>query len=152
MPRSMPRRSGKSNTAFDAPDTAALELTELAGVPAAEWPGLGFSFHPSLQRLDLNWSIPAFWTDVQQGGSTPEPPAACARQPWLVWRRDLATCFRSLESDEAWMLDGALDGTRFGQLCDGLASRTAADDVAARAIGLLRRWIDEGLFIAIERS
>ena len=50
------------------------------------------------------------------------------------------------------MLDAALDGIRFAQLCDGLASRTAADDVAVRAIGLLKRWIDEGLFIAIERA
>ena len=141
------------NTAFDAPDAAVIELTELAAVPASAWPGLAFSFHPSLQRLDLNWGVPAFWTAVQQGGSTAEPPAPSARQPWLVWRRDLTTCFRSLESDEAWMLDAALDGIRFAQLCDGLASRIAADDdVAVRAIGLLKRWIDEGLFIAIERA
>ena len=138
-------------TAFDAADDAVLELAHLAGLPATVWPGLRFSLEASVQRLDLQWNVPACWTALKQDEAVPAlPPAASAStpQPWIVWRRDLTTWFRSLEGDEVWMFDAVAAGATFAEACDTLSEHCESGDVATRATGLLARWIGEGLLRA----
>jgi hypothetical protein len=64
---------------------------------------------------------------------------------WVAWRRDLTTQFRSVSSDEAAALDAMRAGETVAGICECLAAQVAPDDAAARAAGLLRRWICDGL-------
>jgi len=142
--------------AFDAPDCAPpdcapLGFADLAGLPAEAWPGLRLLFVPSLRRRDLDASVPEAWSAIQ-AGVPPPPPAGGPVLPWVVWRRDLTPHFRPLEADEAAMLDAARDGADFAALCETLCTWHAPDAAPARAAGLLRAWIEQGLVAATGRT
>lgn len=55
------------------------------------------------------------------------------------------TNFRSLEPDEAAMLDAMIEGHPFPALCEALLAYVEEDRAPARAAGLLRSWIEEGM-------
>lgn len=75
----------------------------------------------------------------------PAPEAGEYPKSWLVWRQDLRTYFRSLSVDEAWAVDTAAGGSSFADICEGLCEWIDAQNVAAHAAGLLKRWVADGL-------
>jgi hypothetical protein len=130
--------------AFDAADEPVLAVADLAGVPGEQWPSLTFKMHPSLQPLELRWNVPAFWSAVHQEASLPVPASSPAAVPWIVWRRDLTTYFRSLPADETAMLDAACGGANFSALCEVLMEWHAPEVVPVRAIECVKGWIEAG--------
>ena len=131
--------------AFDSADDPVLAIAKLAVLPPAAWSTLGFRLHSSLQRAALAWNVPAFWRAVTREEELPIPARLPTSAPWIVWRRELTTYFRSLESDEDAALDliGA-DGS-FADMCEVLCEWHEPEDVPAHAMTLLKRWIEEGL-------
>ncbi|WP_395700453.1 putative DNA-binding domain-containing protein [Aquabacterium sp.] len=135
--------------AFDAADAPAIGREALAGVAPEDFATLRFTPHPSLRLQPLDWAIEAAWRTLREhdpaaGGDEPELPAPeAAAHTLLVWRRELQTLWRSLEADEAALLQALVQGASFGDLCEQAAA--FSDDPAARAAGLLARWLDEGL-------
>jgi hypothetical protein len=63
----------------------------------------------------------------------------------MIWRPERMSNFRSLEADEAVMLDAMVQGRPFPALCEALLAHVEEDQAAARAAGLLRSWVEEGL-------
>lgn len=137
--------------AFDAQDSAPLAFETVASAPGEDWPGLTFTAHPSVQRIDLQYSVPAFWKSADTGDVPEAVQRHPALQPWVIWRHDLRTYFRSLNPDEAWALDALIAGQTFSDLCAGLCQWVAEDQVALHAAGFLRNWIAEQM-IATMRS
>ncbi len=135
--------------AFDAPGAVPLGIDALASVPPASWPALSFLLHPSVRRIDLAWNVPAVRAAVESGQDPPAAEAFEVRVPWLLWRKELKTYYRSLEPDEAAGLDRIGEGASFGRLCEDLCRWVAEDAVAARAAGFLRRWVMDGLLTEI---
>jgi len=132
--------------AFDAADAAPIDAAALAAVPPAAWPGLAFRLLPSFRRLDLRHDAVAVWRAVERGEEGIEPPPAAAEpMRWALWRPQLVTQFRSLPQDEAWALDAVAAGADFAGLCEGLAQWHPDDEVAGRAVALLRGWLEEGM-------
>jgi len=131
--------------AFDAPDAASAGIDDMATVPAGSWPGLRFSLHPSLQRIDLQWNAPAIWHAADKGEPLPEPQRAEFPLGWMVWRQGLQIYFRSLSVDQAWMLDALRAGQSFARICEGLTEWIDAQHVAGHAAGLLKQWLLDGL-------
>lgn len=131
--------------AFDAPDAPALNAETLAALPPARWAGLRLPPHPSLQRIDLSWNVPAIWNAVDSG--TPPPAAESAPHPigWAIWRQQFKIYFRSLPPDEAQALDTLRAGGDFATLCEGLCAWVAPQQAAAHAAGLLKQWVADGL-------
>lgn len=153
--------------AFDAADAVPATFDDMVALPADAWNSLRFTFVPSLRCVTLRYQVPQAWLrrDAAAAGALEVPPAVSPESTvdwpgvdWLIWRTapDAETQFRSMDPDEAWMLDQAREGVIFPDLCDGLvAFAPAADGVAAaednaaqwaaqRAAGLLRAWIDTG--------
>ena len=64
---------------------------------------------------------------------------------WVIWRPELMSNFRSLEPDEAAMLDAMIEGRPFPALCEALLAYVEEDQAPARAAGLLRSWVEEGM-------
>ena len=62
----------------------------------------------------------------------------------MIWRPERISNFRSLEPDEAAMLDALIDGRPFPELCEA-RDPFGEDQAATRAAGLLRAWVEEGL-------
>lgn len=136
--------------AFDAADVPVQDLDDLRRIAPEEWAALRFRLHPSLRRLDLSWNTAQLWSAIDQGS---EPiPFEQNDYPigWAVWRRDLRTFFRSLDVDEAWALDAAVDGETFGAICAGITEWVDELNAPQRAAGMVGRWVGEGLISAVE--
>lgn len=152
--------------AFDAADAPVLGVDNLRAVAPPRWAGLRFVLHPSVQLLPLEWQVEPAWRALRAGldrdaaapGSSddrdrvvfidditpevPEPPPGA--HVLLVWRRGLHTQWRSLAADEAAMLCAVAEGVEFAGLCE-LAQSLQAEVPAARAAGLLQRWVADEL-------
>ncbi len=139
--------------AFDAADAAPIGRHALAGVAPEDFATLRFTLHPSVRLQPLDWAIEAAWRvlrehDPAAGGDEPALPAPeAAPHLLLVWRRELQTVWRSLEADEAALLQALREGADFGALCEQAGA--FGDDPATRAAGLLARWLDEGLLAGL---
>lgn len=130
---------------FDAADAAPLAHTELASIPPQRWARLRFVWHPSVHRLELAWNVPQLWQALSDDAA--RPPATLQAASWLLWRRELATYFRSLSAAEAAALDAARSGWPFAELCELLCEEVGEAQAAAQAAELLRGWLAAGLIV-----
>ena len=132
--------------AFDAADLEPITAHQLMALPPDAWERLSFAPLPSLRRSVFAFDVPQAWQrrDEVEAGNL-EVPAAAAAVPWMIWRPERTSKFRSLEADEAAMLDVLADGRPFPELCEAVVSHVGEDQAAARAAGLLRAWVEEGL-------
>ena len=85
------------------------------------------------------------WQAEQDEKIPPQPEKLESEEVCLVWRHNLKTRYRTLESDEALVLGSMLDGADFSFMCDSLSSLVAPDEVAMKAAGLLKSWVNAGL-------
>ncbi len=133
--------------AFDAADGVRPGDDFLASIPPADWPGLGFSFHPSARYFITSWNTVEIWQAIK---ADLVPPAATqgAEKPWLVWRSpSRLTEFRCLGKDEYAVLQCAQAGGNFASICEVLLAYHSEADVASRALLLLQAWVDQGLIL-----
>ena len=138
--------------AFDAPNELVVTVEDMGKVPADAWPNLVFTPHASLQRLNLEWNVPAFWKAVDKK-EQPEPPLKNEFPiGWVLWRKELQSYYRSLSVDEAWALDAMREGRNFAEICSGLCEWIDELQVAQHAAGLLKGWIAEGMISKISFS
>jgi hypothetical protein len=132
--------------AFDSVDVAPLQAEAVMTVPPEAWETIAFAPLPSLRRLSFAYDVPPSWQrreEVEAG--TLEAARLEAPVPWMIWRPERMSNFRSLEPDEAVMLDAMVQGQPFPALCETLLPHVEEDQAAARAAGLLRSWVEEGL-------
>ena len=135
--------------AFDAPDSSILCEQEMADMPAELWPGLRFQLHPSVHRINFEWNTPQVWQALKQ-----ETPSQVTAQrgdsyPWLVWREQLVTRFRSVLDDEQLALDRLFAGGSFEEICEALSASMSEQEVPLRAASLLKHWIAQGLIAGL---
>ncbi len=133
--------------AFDAADAPRLALETLAALPPSAWPHLRLRLQPALRLLRLPASVPALAGAFNRGETLP-PLREGDEADWLLWRRERIVHWRRLDADEAALLQLAQAGATFAQLCERLQSRH--DDAAMHAIGLLKRWLEDGLVAATD--
>jgi hypothetical protein len=133
--------------AFDARDLSVVTQSDVARIPALSWPSLGIELHPSVHCFDYQWNVLPLWRALKGvDEQIPLPTRLDEKQSCLVWRKELATLYRSLEQDEAQVLKAAAEGADFAQMCEILGQYlTDPQQVALRAAGLLKTWIAAGL-------
>ncbi len=115
-------------------------------LPQDAWETLAFATLPSLRRLILAFEVPQAWQrreEVQPGDLLVE--RAPGPLTWAIWRPDLVSNFRSLDTDEAAMLDALVEGRPFPELCEAVAPFTGEAQAPARAAGLLRAMVEGGM-------
>jgi hypothetical protein len=132
--------------AFDAPDGAPVAAATLMALAPEAWATLAFAPLPSLRLLKLEFDVPQAWQrrDEQDAGNL-EVARAAAPTTWVIWRPQRLSLFRSLQADEAAMLDVLIAGRPFPEMCEALLPHVGEDQAAARAAGLLRSWVEEGM-------
>lgn len=131
--------------AFDSADDPVLDIAELASLPAEVWSTLVFRLHNSLQHLELAWNVPAFWQAMTREEDLPTPAQSPNAVPWIVWRRELTTYFRSMDADEAAALRAIVSDGHFAAMCEVLCDWHEPENIPIFAMTLLKRWIAEGL-------
>lgn len=134
---------------FDAADETPLPPSVFAAIEPSRWGDLQFRFHPSVRRLDLKWNAPQMWKALTEEAERPQAAVLDEPVPWLLWRNDLQTFFRSLEGPEATALDLARRSATFGEICTTLGLHFAEDEVPVRAITYLRTWLQAGMLAAV---
>ena len=131
--------------AFDAADDLPITLEVLQELPFEQWPSLQFSFHPSLQLLDLRWNTPSLWQAVEDNTAPVGAEKYDFPSRWAIWRHEQLTHYRSLDIDEGWALDKAITHGCFGEICEGICEWVDPQHAATRVAGFLARWINEGM-------
>ena len=134
---------------FDAEDTPTVGIESLAAVAPGDWGDLCLQFHPSVQQLELRSNAQALFKALSEEQPAPEPRILERPQPWLLWRQDLKTQYRSLEPAETAALTVVRGGGTFGEMCEALCEWHEADEVPLVAAGMLKRWIVEQLLTAL---
>lgn len=135
--------------AFDAANPTLLTEQDIATIPPQSWPELKFTVHPSVYRLDLEWNIPEVWQALTANQPIPAKTLHATAGPWLVWREQLVTRFRSMQSDECYALDKVREGANFVDVCEVLGTLMNEEKVPMRAAGLLKGWIRQGVICGI---
>lgn len=132
--------------AFDTPDVAPITADELIALPLDAWETLSFTPLPSLSLQSFVYNVAPAW---QRRDAVPCGDLEVERTPepviWAIWRPELMSHFRSLEPDETEMLKALIEGRPFPEICERLVVHVREDQVAARAVGLLRGWVEVGM-------
>lgn len=134
--------------AFDGPDAEALGLADLSPIAPEDWPRLVFTPHPTARRFTFRTNAADLWSALREENAPPKARTLPQPQAILVWRQDLMARFRPLGPEEAMMWDEAASGTRFGVLCEMVATFAGEDDAELRTATYLKDWLDSG---ALER-
>lgn len=140
--------------AFDAPDATPIAAPALMALPPEAWETLSFTPLPSLRRLTLAFEVPKAWQareEVESGNLEVTAAAAAGPVPWVIWRPERTTHFRSLEADETPMIDAMIAGRTFPELCETLVPHVGEAEAPARAASRLRSWVEEGMIGAFAR-
>jgi hypothetical protein len=120
-------------------------------LPPEAWGDLTFTTLPSTRRLTHTVAVPQAWQkreQVEPGNLHVETEPKPAE--WVVWRPELRTNFRSLETDEATIFDALAAGRSFPEICEVMATFIGGEAAPARAAGLLRAWVDEGMIASFD--
>ena len=130
---------------FDAQDAPTVRIESLAAVAPGAWGDLQLQLHPAVQVLELKTNAQALFKAMSEEQPAPPPAVLDTPQPWLLWRQDLKTQYRSLDPVETAALAVISNGGTFGEMCEALCEWHDADVVPLLAAGLLKRWIVEEL-------
>lgn len=130
------------NDAFDGPDATPLALGDLAAVQPEDWPQLTLAPHPTVIRLRFTTNAADIWSALKDETTPPALARLPEPQAFIVWRQGLMARFRPLGAEEAMMWDEAAKGTRFGVLCEMVATFAGEDDAELRAATYLKTWIE----------
>ena len=132
--------------AFDAEDAAVVSEVEAAQVPPECWPELTIMLHPSVHWFDYHWNILPIWKAATEDSEIPALVNLQNEEHCVVWRRDLMTQYRTLDSDEVILINGVQAKENFAGLCELLAEQgIAAEQVPIRAAGILKTWLALGM-------
>jgi len=128
--------------AFDAPDEEPLDARTLESMPPETWPELRLRPVRSLVLLG-----PCAPVDELRERLLAARETDVALEPVLlrVWRQDLTVYHRRTEPLEHEALTALARGTSFASLCAWLAERVGDAQAGPSAVGLLRRWLEDGL-------
>jgi len=141
----MARFEWELGEAWDAPDMDPVPAAALIALPPEAWETLAFTALPSLRRVTLAFDVPQAWQRREEVAAGSLVVSATVPVPWVIWRPDLLTRYRSLEADESLLLDALVADRTFPELCDSVACFTGEAEAAARAAGLLRAWVEAGM-------
>ena len=130
--------------AFDGPDAEPLGLAELALIAPEDWPRLVFKPHPTACGLVFRTNAADIWSALRDENAPPKAHVLPEPQAILIWRYDLMARFRPLGPEEAMMWDEAASGTRFGVLCEMVATFAGEEGAELRAATYLKDWVDMG--------
>jgi hypothetical protein len=130
--------------AFDGPEAEPLSLAALAEVAPDLWTTLVFTAHPTAHRLTFATNAADIWSALHDENAPPPPRRLPEPQDILVWRQDVTARLRAVGPEEAMMWNEAAAGTRFGVLCEMLATYGGEDGADFRAASYLKDWVDMG--------
>ncbi len=136
--------------AFDAADDNLFTEQDMSAISPELWSELKFNFHSSVQRLDFEWNTVEMWQALTKDNPVEVEAKRETVSAWLIWREQLITRFRSMQTDEQLALDTLREGGSFNDACEALAEIMNEEEVPMHAASLLKSWINQGLISSIK--
>lgn len=136
--------------AFNAADANCVTEQDITNIPPDSWPELTFTLHPSIHRLDFEWNIPEMWQALTNDPPTEVTALQDSTSPWLVWREQLVTRYRSMQTAEQLAFDKMAEGASFNEVCETLIEIIDEEDVPLHAAMLLKGWVSQGLISTVK--
>ena len=135
------------NSAFDAPEAAALTFAELTALDPDVFSSMVLGIHPSAARLTFRQNTTSIWSALKCEARPPKPHMLDQDQALLVWRQGTSSRFRILGDEEAMAFDSCKNGASFSTICEMMAFLDSPETAATRATGYLRGWIEAELLL-----
>ncbi len=135
------------NSAFDAPEAAALTFTELTALDPKVFSSMILGIHPSAARLTFRQNTTSIWSALKCDAQPPKPHMLDHDQALLIWRQGNSSRFRILGDEEAMAFDSCKNGASFSTICEMMAFLDSPETAAMRATGYLRGWIEAQLLL-----
>jgi hypothetical protein len=132
---------------FDAADCQFVTLNQLAQLEPEKWTSLRLCFHDSVQLLPQHYNSFQIWRALSNEQAP--PPKIEDETTWLVWRQDLVSRFRALESAELAALSVALSAGNFADICETLLDHFSEEETPQHAVRYLQQWINDQMVSAI---
>ena len=130
---------------FDAADDPIFTIQDMATVAPEALPELTFKLHSSVQRLDFEWNVVEIWQALTAEIPTEVTAIKGSSSAWLIWRENLSTRFRSMETDEQVAFATLTQGGSFADICESMTNIINEDKIPMHAATLLKSWISQSL-------
>lgn len=132
--------------AFVGPDAQPLSQQALATI---DWDRAVFRFTPTLRVGQVYTNSTALWSALSAGKTPPQIETLPQPAIVLVWRKQLTSCFRTLDASEANAVERMRKGASFGELCNVLVESEGTEGI--RIAGeMLARWLRDEFLIEVE--
>lgn len=143
---------------LDFADERPLSPVALETIELDRWPGLRFATSKTARLRANSRPFTPMFALCREGQALGYARGRHPPQPGhtLVWRKELTVYHREVEAAEARALLALLDGRSFIEICAAASGAEQLDGVAGDAAapmqvaGWLRRWVDDGLILAVE--
>lgn len=126
---------------FDAADCQCVSLEQLVQLEPESWATLTLRFHDAVQLLPQHYNSFQIWRALANEETPPQKTTDDTS--WLIWRQDLVSRYRALESAELAALTVAMSGGNFADLCAALLEHFSEQETPLKAVGYLQQWINE---------
>ncbi len=145
---------------FDAGEVPRLEFKNLMLLSPEEWVNLKFKLHPSVSILTFQHNITSVWKILENQKICPEQEDESIveryleEQPerlisplnspetWLIYRKNFASCFQALTSEQYFMLESIGNGYTFSEICENLSKIMPGEKVPGFAMHHLADWLN----------
>lgn len=146
---------------YDAADAQHIDFEDLKNLSPEEWIDLKFSLHPSVSLLTFEYNIVSVWKTLDAQKILPEQDdesvlerypddiepesllSSCSsKEIWIVWRKDFATKFLQLNSEQYMMLEAINLGLSFSEVCEQLIKIMAPESVPNFVMQHLVEWLN----------
>lgn len=138
--------------AFDAADAPSASLSQLAAVPPEFWGSLRLTLHPTLDAFAVSTPVDEVRPALLADAGAAFDRSARRRGALMVWRIAYDLKFRAIDEDEHAALTAVGTGATFGEICELLAARIAAEEAVAKAAQILRGWLEWGVIQDIDHE
>lgn len=137
--------------AIGAPDAEPLHWSDLAGLSAEQLADSSLRLSPATVFIPSRWPLAALWLAKDQPDSAVDVPLDVQSSAILVSRQGLEPRWRSIDSDERALVEGASRGATPASLLE--SGVYGEDDQASlRLVRALRRVADYGALAPLSHS
>jgi hypothetical protein len=132
---------------FDGLDATPIPPEALSGI---DWDSAILRILPTLRMTWISTNCAAIWTALSEKKAPPAAARLHAPLALRVWRKDLSSHFRAVDSIEQQALLMACEGASFAAICSVIAATMEPAKAPEVAGALLAGWLQDGLIIGVE--
>lgn len=126
---------------FDAADSDCISVDQLSSLQPEAWVTLRLRFHDSVQLLPQRYNSFQIWKALSNEEKPPQKTVDDST--WLIWRQQLVSRYRALDSAELTALAITISGGSFADVCAALVDYYSEQETPLRAVGYLQQWIND---------